>query len=192
MLLICTLLLTLTACERNVTDIRAYERYAEDDRYLPSLDELGEYTSVQALYHHDSALFFFWDAYHLIVSYDEPQYVQEKAALEQRYTFREKVIDGDEVGFVPTQPYCDLNGYHVRMLETEGYGFPKDVYFIGSNDEERKIIYTRFFDSDLDSVDSLESFLMNECGWSVLIEKNMLQLKTPFHSEGRWCMRLYE
>lgn len=174
LLIVSIMLLTLTACERNIMDIRVYERYAANDRYMPNSDEVGEYASVQTLCHHDSALFFFWNAYHLIVSYDEPQYQQEKAALEQRYTFREEVIDGDEVGFVPTQPDCDLNGYHVQIVKTEGYGFPKDVFFIGTNDEARKIIYTRFFDSDLDSVDSLESFLMNECGWSVLIKRDML------------------
>lgn len=174
MLLICTVLLTLTACERNITDIRAYERYAENDRYLPNLDEVGDHTSVQALCHHDSALFFFWVAYHLIVSYDEPQYTQAKSSLRERYTFRKEVIAGGEVGFVPTQPDCTIKGYHIRMLETEGHGFPKDVYFIGTNDEARKIIYTRFYDTDLDSVDSLESFLMNECGWSVLIRNDML------------------
>lgn len=174
LLLICLSLMSLTSCERNNTDIRVYESYAKDDGYMPGLDEVGEYTSVQALYHHDSALFFFWDAYHLIVSFDESQYQQAKAALEERYTFRKDVIQGDEVGFVPTQPYCELNGYQIRIVKTDGYVFPKDVHFVGTNDETHKIIYTRFYDSDLDTVESLESFLLNECGWSVLIKKDML------------------
>lgn len=191
MLLICTLLLTLTACERNVTDIRVYERYAEHDRYLPSLDELGEYTSVQALYHHDSALIFFWDAYNLIVSYGKEDYEQAKSAVEERYTFRDDTNrsagerkDNDRE-LVDYPPYCDLCGYHLRMLD--GQSFPNDVYFVGTNDSEKKIAYVRFYDSDLDGVDSLEAFLMDECGWRVLIQKNIVtESETPFRSEGRW------
>ena len=182
-------LLSLSACERNSTNLRKYENYAKHNRYLPKLDEIGDYREVKALRHHDSAFVFFWDAYHLIVSYDEAQYQKEKAALEERYLFREKPVFRDsgwesaiydyhesiaDGRVITYPPYCDLNGYHLRILNADGLGFPKEVYFIGTNDEAHKIIYSGFYDSDLDSIDSLESFLMDECGWSVLIEKDML------------------
>lgn len=195
-LLIVLSVFLLTGCERNNTDINVYTQYAENDRYLPTLDELGEYTSVEALYHHDSELFFVWEAYHLIVSYDKPQYEKEKASLEKRYTFHDKVVyedgfyedhiadqefydeafgnEGSDVIFRTFPPYCDIDGYHLRIMETEGIGFPRDVYFVGTNDEKHRLIYIRFYDSDLDSVESLKSFLTDECGWSVLIEKDLL------------------
>ena len=174
------LLIALTACSRNSTDIEVYTKYAQEDKYLPVLEELGEYASVQSLYHHDSALIFFWDAYNLIVGYDELQYEQAKAAVEERYTFTEDIIHSsiegphDEWELVDYPPSCDLYGYHMRILDTNGYTFPKDVYLVGTNDDSHRIAYVRFYDIDLDSVESLESFLLDECGWSELKKRDML------------------
>lgn len=183
-LLSAVVLLMLTACESNSTDVSVYENYAKNDAFLPCPEELSNYTSVHTLLHHGAALFFFWDAYHLIVGYDAAQYQTEKAALEEKYTFREEAICGEETGYVSRLPYCDMDGYHLRILQTDGLGFPKDVYFIGTNDEEHKIIYIRFYDSDLDTVDSLESFLCNECGWKELIKRGYVEESTPRYQEG--------
>ena len=42
---------------------------------------------------------------------------------------------------------------------------PKDMYFIGINEEEKKIAYIRYHDFDLDRIDSFEEFIVKDCGW---------------------------
>lgn len=185
------LMLTLTACGngRNNTDLSVYAAAAEEQELLPALSELGEYEAVQSLHHHDSALFFEWDAYNLIVSYDGEGYEQAKAAAEERYVFEndpihsERYVGGphhdaaDDWKPVSYPPTCTIGGYRMRMLDDETYSgisFPKYVCFVGFNDEAHKLAYVYFEDVDLDVADSLEDFLLDECGWSVLIKKNML------------------
>lgn len=188
--LICILLIIpLTACmlsacgEKNSTDISLYEELAAEDAVLPSLDELGEYLSVQSLYHHDGDLFE-WDAYDLAVKYPRDSYDDVKAAIEKKYTFEDDPITytynigskstGIVTAYMP--PSCRIDDFEIRMLDSESYSlvFPKDVYFIGFNDTTFTIVYTYFHDSDLDEIASLSDFLMDECGWKELYKNGTI------------------
>lgn len=177
------LLLSLTACSRNNTDIAVYEKFAAQDEILPELNELGEYAAVKSLYHYGSAFIFEWNAYTLIAEYKEEDYNSVKAAAEEKYTFETEKLKGernmgaDNWEAVRFNPYCTIGGYQLRLLEQGEYyadRFPKLAYFIGFNDEAHKIAYVYFKDFDLDTVESLEEVLIRFCGWSELIIRNLL------------------
>ncbi len=191
LLMAVVLLLSLSGCSRNNTDIAVYEKFAAEDKIMPELEELGEYVSVKSLYHHGMMLFFEWEAYNLIVAYREEDYESAKANAQEKYTFETEDITG-EPGIwedVSLSPSFTFEGYQMNLLKQgESYSdrFPKLAYFAGFNDETHKIAYVYFRDPDLDAVESLEGFLMDECGWSVLIQKNIvIESETPFRSEGR-------
>ena len=179
------LIISLTACmlaacgESYSTDIAVYEELAADDPILPSLDELGEYMSVNSLYHSVDEIFFS-SAYDLAVKYPRDVYDDVKTALEKKYTFEDDPIiytysvsnKNNYSNIVQTElsPSCRLGGFDVRMLDDKSYGltFPKDVYFIGCSDTTFTVVYTYFHNADLDAVSSLSDFLMDECGWKLL------------------------
>ena len=67
--------------------------------------------------------------------------------VESEYTFQKEIIELE---------YSD-----VKLKPS----FPKDMYFIGINEEEKKIAYIRYHDFDLDRIDSFEQFIVKDCGW---------------------------
>ena len=173
------LLLLLSGCSRNNTDIAVYEKFAAEDEKMPELSDLGEYISVNTLYHHGTMLFFEWEAYNLIVAYREEDYESAKANAQEKYTFETEDITGESGIWedVSLSPSFTFKGYQMNLLkqgELYCYRFPKLAYFVGFNDETHKIAYVYFRDPDLDAVDSMEEVLAQYCGWMTMFLRNML------------------
>ena len=61
----------------------------------------------------------------------------------------------------------DIDGYSFRMLSTDEYdmNYPKDVALIATNDETKEIVYLSFHDQDIDYIDSMDKFILDDCGW---------------------------
>ena len=72
-------------------------------------------------------------------------------------------------------PFAKINDYSFRVLDiNEEYSleidYPKRLVFIATNDQDNSISYTAFYDDDLDYIESLEEFLLNDCGWKYIIK----------------------
>ncbi|MBQ9085400.1 MAG: hypothetical protein IJY24_07090, partial [Clostridia bacterium] len=72
-------------------------------------------------------------------------------------------------------PFAKINDYSFRVLDiNEEYGleidYPKRLVIIVTNDQDNSISYTAFYDDDLDYIESLEEFLLNDCGWKHIIK----------------------
>ena len=179
LLMAVVLLLLLSGCSRNNTDIAVYEKFAAEDEKMPELSDLAEYISVNTLYHHGMIFIYEWNAYNLIVAYREEDYESAKANAQEKYTFETEDITG-EPGIwedVSLSPSFTFKGYQMNLLKQgELYSdrFPKLAYFVGFNDETHKIAYVYFRDPDLDAVDSMEEVLAQYCGWMTMFLRNML------------------
>ncbi|MBQ4120656.1 MAG: hypothetical protein IJD35_01440, partial [Clostridia bacterium] len=64
--------------------------------------------------------------------------------------------------------------YSFRTLDVNEYGseiqYPQRMVFIATNDQSNSIAYTAFYNNDLDYIESLEAFLLRDCGWKHIIK----------------------
>ena len=140
---------------------------------MPTLEEVGNYTKVEH-YDYFSSCFgiFTCDADTLIVHYDSTEYQKQKNLLDNKYVFQK----GEMMSCGYTcNPFAKINDYSFRVLDiNEEYGleidYPKRLVFIATNDQDNSISYTAFYDDDLDYIESLEEFLLNDCGWKHIIK----------------------
>ena len=140
---------------------------------MPTLDELGDYTKVEH-YDYFSSTFgiFTCDADTLIVYYDSDEYQKQKNLLDSKYVFQK--VEMTSRGHT-CNPFAKINDYSFRVLDVnEEYGleidYPKRLVFIATNDQDNSISYTAFYNDDLDYIESLEEFLLNDCGWKHIIK----------------------
>ena len=151
------------------------ERYAEVCEAfvaMPTLEEVGNCTKVEH-YDYFSSCFgiFTCDADTLIVHYDSTEYQEQKNLLDNKYVFQK----GEMMSYGYTcNPFAQINDYSFRVLDiNEEYGleidYPKRLVFIATNDRDNSISYTAFYNDDLDYIESLEEFLLNDCGWKHII-----------------------
>lgn len=140
---------------------------------MPTLDELGDYEKVKHYDYFSTVLLIFnTDADTLVVQYDSDEYQKQKALLDSKYVFQEEIL----VSSVYTcQPSFTIGDYSFRALSIDeqysyNLDYPKRMVFIATNDQDNSISYTAFYDDDLDYIESLEEFLLNDCGWKHIIK----------------------
>lgn len=148
----------------------ALENYAaasEKGDAIPVLSKIGEPSHVEF---HDYLLqfaIFRSDADTLICQYSDTDYLIQKNALEDAYTFQtDPIVDDDRI----CDPIAEIDGYNFRFLEDHAdidweLDYPKRMVLIGLNDTTREIVYVSFYDFDLDYIDSLTDFINEYCGW---------------------------
>lgn len=142
----------------------AYEEIVAEQ--MPLLSEIGTPESMEyCKYFSSRGIIFTCDSYVLICRYDEKDYEEQKQALTETYVFQTDMIrlsDGKR-----SEPTAELNDYQFRMLsiEEKEFFYPSQMVLIAFNDETQEIVYISFYDDDLDRIDSLASFIQNECGW---------------------------
>ena len=139
---------------------------------MPDLSQIGQPSHLT--YNHIHAEFFIFtsETDYLICQYEPEEYALQKAALDTAYTFQTTPIKNyDSV----CAPMAEIGGYTFRMLSFDAYDtethlimYPKKMVLIGYSDEAREIVYLAFDDIDLDSIPSLESFIINDCGWKYI------------------------
>lgn len=149
---------------------KAELRYSEVTRkysLMPDWSEVGQ--PVAKEYHHTfiQKLFFFSETDFFICRYTPEDYALEKAELETEYVFQtEPIRDHHYKDVLPT---AEVDGYQFRVLSLEEYkgqlDYPKKLLLIGYSDEAKEIVYAFFYDTDLDCMESLQAFIMDEFGW---------------------------
>ena len=137
--------------------------------HMPTLLEVGD-PEKTGLYVYACETIFYSEAHALMCQYDDAQYQSQKAAMEKTYVFQKDAIDRYGVKCEPT---AQIDGYTFRMVSVEGeYGeelrYPNRMILIAANDETRELVYIAFYDADLDYIDSLSEFIMDDCGWKYI------------------------
>lgn len=141
------------------------EQYAENtNAFMPALTEISKPEKLEYYHYEGSGAIFQWKSQSLICKYSDEEYLQQKASLEEKYVFQTEIIKRDEYICEST---IEIDGYSFRMLSRTEYemDYPKDVVLIATNDATREIVYLSFYDQDLDYIDSLEGFILDNCGW---------------------------
>ena len=140
-------------------------KYSEiTNELMPSLNEISNPQKLE-YYHYVSNFYIFEaDAKTLICEYDDITYSQQKAELEKKYVFQTDSIIDDENN---CEPSAEIDGYSFRMISVDEYAnhYPKEVVLVATNDGENEIVYMCFCDDDLDYIDSLDEFIIDDCGW---------------------------
>lgn len=161
---------------RYTKDEKAGESYTEVCEAfapMPTLEEIGAYTQVEHYdYFSNYVGIFTCDADTLIVHYNADEYQAQKGLLESKYVFQKDEMTA--LNYI-CEPSVEIDGYLFRALDITGeYGFevyyPKKLVFVVTNDRENTISYIAFCDDDLDYIESLEEFLLNDCGWKHIIK----------------------
>lgn len=97
----------------------------------------------------------------LFCQYLPEEYDAQLAFIEENYTFATEPLTADSYTCPPT---FQLDGFQFRIMVVNDC-YPKELIFVGTNDQTKQIAYLSFWDMDLDYIDGIESFIRNECGW---------------------------
>lgn len=141
------------------------EQYAENtNAFMPELTEVSESEKLEYYHYEGSGAIFQWNSQSLICKYSDEEYLKQKASLEGKYVFQTDAIKWAEHICEPT---IEIDGFSFRMLSRNEYeiDYPKKVGLIATNDETREIVYICYNDQDRDYIESLEEFILDECGW---------------------------
>ncbi len=137
------------------------EQYAENtNAFMPALTEISKPEKLEYYHYEGSEFVFQWESKVLVCEYSEDEYLQNKTSLDEKYVFRiDDRANKDQI--------TDIDGYSFRMLSTGEYetDFPKENVLIATNDATKEIVYLSFYDQDLDYIDSLDEFILDNCGW---------------------------
>ena len=142
--------------------------YSVNVERMPSLADISQAESIEYYDYHSSMLagFITCDCDTLICKYSNDEYLLQKELLDKKYVFQNEPLTT-----MPDEPECkptvEVNGYTFRALSVDEYElfYPKEVSFIATNDEENEILYMSFYDDDLDYIESMEEFILNDCGF---------------------------
>ena len=154
--------------------IQTPEIIREDGDFIPDLDQIGDAQQLEYYHFYMNMSLFESDAYVLVCEYGSDEYESQKAIIEQKYVFEDKI---DECNDAYTQyvcyPYAEIDGFLFRRLADEEdtgmyESYPKEVHIVGINDDTHEIVYIDYFDFDLDYISSFDSFVMEDCGWKYI------------------------
>ena len=171
LLLVLTLVL-LTGCSQSESNIENYLNTGSDIDHvstsiMPKLNELPEYQNIEYNYKHKSALIFDSEAVVLVLEYDPETYEVEKSKLESDFTYLEEQVISDfdnEKYYIP-QPAFSINNYDFKVVSStnkDDFDYPKSFGMLATSDEDKRIAYLYYYDTDLDYIRSESSTPMAE------------------------------
>lgn len=155
LLIVCVLLtVTLASCGTRSRSMEKYDAFAACDDFMPTLDELDG-SDKSAMYYHTEALIFESDAYTVSSRFSDDEYESAKRSVEESVPFESKSLGGV------------VKGVDVRLVSLDLYDcmYPQKMYFVGFDDANKRIVYTAFFDIDLDYIEKFDEFMVEYCGW---------------------------
>ena len=148
-------------------DINEWSNLEKTFTYLPSVEEMGEYSDLKSKYQHRDYFIFQSDAYILRAKYSKDIFDKQKNSILNNYSFQETVVDyGEET--IEKEANFEFDGFKFQMLSLKEYNlyYPKQIVFVGISKKNNEIAFVFFDDIDLDYIsDSFEEFLVEECGW---------------------------
>lgn len=168
------------------TEFRSYnfaeivESYKSDDAPTAFSDEerfINEIDENSTAYKYFSTGLFQQLSYTIITKYDEDDFNEKIAEIDEKYSFCEKTADDGED--------CPFNcwEFNFRLIYSSDNSYPKQMRFIGINDTTKEIAYITFEDGEIDSVSDFSGLLANSCGWMYIAnERNYLVEKPIVYS----------
>lgn len=137
------------------------------DYALPTLAMLEPYENMRFHYQVRDAALFQAHAFVLIVEYSGQEYENQKASIEDAYTWRTEGIEGETE---KVSPVFDLDGFAFRSVA--GGFYPCEMFLVGTCDEAGEIAYIYFYDIDLDYISrDMSQFVRVETGWNKVVGK---------------------
>ena len=124
----------------------------------PVIEDMGSYEDIDYYYFIQShTSLFVSETGVYICKYGEAEYAAQKAYLAENYVYEE-----DDSKYT-----TEIDGFTFRCLDSDTYYlyFPKYAAIVGTNDETHEIAYLSFYDIDLDYIDTLDEFIVDDCGW---------------------------
>lgn len=116
-------------------------------------------------YSHRFSLFSNSIIYH-VYQYSNEEYERQVNKMNQSYIFEDESDNSHNVK--ESQIYGGvIDSYKFRLLSTEAYALyhPEEMVFIITNDELKQIIIMMFYELSYPGDNSLEDFLIGDCGW---------------------------
>ncbi len=149
-------------------DINMWDNMQVTHAYLPTVNEIGDYTDVEFKHlHKDMSILFQSDAYILKASFTTQEFEKQISHIESKYHFQETVTS-DVDKKIENDTFFELDDFQFKLLSLDEYNleYPKQMVFIGVSNKNKEIAYVYYFDMDLDYIDSsFQDFLKKECGW---------------------------
>ncbi len=140
--------------------------YTQNVLCMPALSEFSNTEKLEFYNYTSYGLFGIidYDTDTLICKYSEDEYLTHKKLLDKKYIYQNNLLDDSEYS---NNPVAKINGYVFRALSSDEYEltYPKEIVFTATNDEENEILYMYFYDIELDYIESLEEFILNDCGF---------------------------
>lgn len=163
------------------TEYRSYnsaeivESYKSDDAPTAFSDEerfINEINENSTAYKYFSTGLLQQLSYTIITKYDEKNFDEKIAEIDEKYSFCEKTGDDGE-----NCPFSSW-GFNFRLIYSPDNSYPKQMRFIGINDTTKEIAYITFEDGEIDSVSDFQGLLAKSCGWMYIAdERNYLSEK---------------
>ena len=148
----------------------SYPSVCEKFEPMPSLEDTGLYGDAHHFHLEKTAVFDLINTTSdiLVLQYRMDDYELEKEKLLDRYaleTDEEVVLAGSTVATTAL-----IGNYEFALLDTDDFydfelDFPLRHMIIGYNDKECKIVYIAYDNETVLTVDSLNEFILEECGF---------------------------
>lgn len=154
-------------------ELHTYKNDKAEDKYqsvtfnecgeMPSLVDMGNYTNISYYNYQSHFILGSPSANTVVIKYNEEEYEKEKQELLLKYVFQTDPIRN-------TEPSATIDEYEFKMLSPDEYCnyYPKHVRFIATNDQAYEIIHIDFYDVELDYIESVEDFILTDCGFKYI------------------------
>lgn len=135
------------------------------------LSKLGDYEKYKYQIHHENMAIFSSDASVLTAEYSTEKYQNQLDYIEDNYTFLNEpvkdIYDNGNINYLIPENEFDIGKWHFRVVSysDEYEDYPHHIEMIAQNDDDCKIAYLDFYDSDLDCIGengsqgSMENFI---------------------------------
>lgn len=132
-----------------------------------TIEHFGEPEQAEYAYYEKVSPYYAYLNHYLFCQYSPADYEAQKLLLEDTYIFQTEPMSRYDHAIEPT---LHIDGYDFTALSSEAYGldYPKDMAWIGYNDERCEIVYYFFHNFDLDYVEDMEDQLREDCDWDKL------------------------
>lgn len=128
---------------------------------MPSLDDLGTYTSIQINRRPvENVLFDTMDSVNVIVTYSNENYLKMVESVDEKYVFLDQATE--DIFDVEAM----INGVEIKVVEQSNahnqyYVEPYYMMLIGFDDSNNRIIYFYHWDIEVKEIENLNSFVRN-------------------------------
>ncbi len=154
--------------EKSSHDINEYNELLKVYTYLPSVDEMGEYSDLKFTHLNRYSFIFNADTYTVRVKYENEEFLRQKDFIQNNYSFQQTITNNGGINTTELSANFEMDSFNFRILSVDEYNLdhPSNLVFIGASASTNEIVYIVFNDSDLDYIEgTLQEFLEEECGW---------------------------